>query len=108
MYVVAARYRAEEGKSERVAELLRRMAAYSNSDAEPGCALYIVNRSIEDPRRFLLYEQYADRADFDAHVASEAFKSIILGEVVPLLEQRERETYFVLASPGMPGLQTGP
>lgn len=73
-----------------------------------GCALYIVNRGIEEPRRFLLYEQYVDRAAFDGHTSSEPFQRIVLGQVVPLLEERRRDYYDVIAAPGLPGLQAPP
>lgn len=91
MFVVAARYYAKEGMDNEVAAVLKTMAAISN--AEPGCALYTVNRSIEDPRRFLLYEQYYDRAGYDAHRETEAFKEHILGKVIPMLESRVPEFY---------------
>lgn len=91
MFVVAARYVAQPGKAEEVAALLRTMIPHAS--AEPGCALYTVNRSTEDPDRFLLYEQYRDEAGFHAHVATDAFKTIILGQVVPLLAGRERDFY---------------
>ena len=94
MFVVAARYYTQEGKDEEVAAILRTMIPISN--AEPGCALYVVNRSVDDPRRFLLYEQYHDRAGYEAHMATEAFKEHILGTVVPLLESRERDFYEVV------------
>ncbi len=94
MFVVAARYYTQEGKDEEVAAILRTMIPISN--AEPGCALYTVNRSVDDPRRFLLYEQYHDRAGYEAHMATESFKENILGKVVPLLESRERDFYEVV------------
>ena len=108
MFVVVARYLTREGQDERVAALLREMAAYSNSDAEPRCALYIVNRGIEEPRRFLLYEQYVDRDAFASHTGSDPFQRIILDQVVPLLEERERDFFEVIAAPGLPGLQAPP
>lgn len=91
MFVVAARYYTKDGTEEEVAAILREMVPISN--AEPGCALYVVNRSVDDPRRFLLYEQYHDRAGFEAHTETAAFKEKILGTVVPLLESRERDLY---------------
>ena len=94
MFVVAARYYTQEGRDEEVASILRTMIPISN--AEPGCALYTVNRSVDDPRRFLLYEQYHDRAGYEAHMATEAFKENILGKVVPMLESRERDFYEVV------------
>ncbi len=91
MYVVAARYYTKEGRDDEVARLLKDMIPISL--AEPGCALYTVNRSLEDPRRFLLYEQYLDEAGFRDHTASEAFKERVLGQIVPLLESRERDFF---------------
>jgi len=94
MFVVAAQYYTKEGKEEEVAAILKKMIPISN--AEPGCMLYTVNRSLDDPRKFLLYEQYRDRAGYEAHMATEAFKENILGKVVPMLESRVREFYEVL------------
>lgn len=96
MYVVAARFVAQSGHGDRVAALLAEMTPFAN--AEPGCRAYIVNRSLEDPDRFLLYEQYDDAAAFDAHRETPEFQRIILGEVVPLLAERSREIYDVIAS----------
>ncbi|HUZ00509.1 MAG TPA: antibiotic biosynthesis monooxygenase family protein [Thermomicrobiaceae bacterium] len=94
MFVVAARYYAQAGKDDEIAAILREMLPLAN--AEPGCALYTVNRSTEDPRRFLLYEQYHDRAGYEAHRETAAFKDKILGRVIPLLESRVPEFYETL------------
>ena len=94
MYVVAAQYYAKEGKDNEIAEILKKMIPISR--AEPGCATYIINRSVDDPRKFLLYEQYHDKAGYEAHMATEAFRQHILGKVVPMLESRERAFYEVV------------
>ena len=94
MFVVAAQYYAKEGKDGEIAAILQKMIPISS--AEPGCALYTVNRSFDDPRKFLLYEQYHDRAGYDAHMATEPFKENILGKVVPMLETRVRDFYDVV------------
>lgn len=91
MYVVAARYYTKQGQDDEAARLLKEMIPISL--AEPGCALYTVNRSVEDPRRFLLYEQYLDEAGFQAHTASAPFKERVLSQIVPLLESRERDIF---------------
>lgn len=96
MIVLVAHYYTMEDKDDEVAEVLKKMVAYCNSDAEPGCRLYVVNRSIEDPRRFLLYEQYDDQAAVDAHRETDMFKEHVLGTVVPMLEQREPHFYSVV------------
>jgi quinol monooxygenase YgiN len=94
MYVVAAQYYAKEGKADEIAAILEKMIPISR--AEPGCALYTVNRSVDDPRKFLLYEQYYDKAGYEAHMATEPFKENILGKVVPMLESRVRDFYEVV------------
>ncbi len=94
MYVVAANYYAMEGKDDEIAAVLRKMIPLSR--AEPGCRLYMVNRSTEDPRKFLLYEQYVDEDGYKAHQATDAFKENILGKIVPMLESRVRQFYDVV------------
>jgi autoinducer 2-degrading protein len=91
MYVVAAQFYAREGKDDEVAAILKKMIPISR--AEAGCAFYTVNRSVEDPRKFLLYEQYHEKSDFEAHTATEPFKEHVLGKVIPLLETRVRTIY---------------
>jgi quinol monooxygenase YgiN len=96
MYVVAAQYYTREGKDDEIAAILQQMIPISR--AEPGCALYTVNRSVDDPRKFLLYEQYHDKSGYEAHMATDAFKEHILGKVVPMLESRVRDFYHVVES----------
>ncbi|HEY8446708.1 MAG TPA: putative quinol monooxygenase [Thermomicrobiales bacterium] len=91
MYVVVAQWLAKEGQADRVAELVKEMIPHSRS--EPGCRVYVANRSVEDPRRFLLYEQYDNEAAFQEHVKSAAFQEIVLGKILPLLESRQREVF---------------
>jgi quinol monooxygenase YgiN len=89
MFVIVAQWYAREGKDEEIAEVLKK--AVRNSRAEPGCLLFMANRSASDPRRFVLYEQFVDQAAFEAHTATESFKENILGRILPLLENRSRE-----------------
>lgn len=94
LYVVAAEYYAKEGKEEEIASILQKMIPISS--AEPGCALYTINRSVDDPRKFLLYEQYRGKEGYEAHMATPEFKENILGKVVPMLESRVRNFYHVM------------
>lgn len=95
MYVVVARFVANEGSGDEVAALLAEMTPFSK--AEPGCRAYIINRSVEEPNTFLLYEQYVDAAAFDAHRDNPEFQRIIIGQVVPLLADRGREIFELIA-----------
>ena len=96
MIVLIAQHFAQQGKEEDVTAALREMSAYCNSDAEPGCLMYIVNRSTENPRHFLLYEQYVDEAALAAHAETAMFKETLLGREVPMLESRERSFWKVV------------
>jgi len=89
MFVVVARWYAHEGKGDEVAEILK--TAVANSRAEPGCRLFMANRSVDDPRRFVMYEQFDDRAAFDAHLQTDSFKTNVAQRILPLLESRSRE-----------------
>jgi quinol monooxygenase YgiN len=94
MLVVVAEYTVKPGNEAQVAELLKKWAPMSRE--EPGCANFIVNQSVDDPRKILLYEQYVDDDAFAAHAARPEFKEIILGQVVPLLQNRVRHLYRVI------------
>jgi quinol monooxygenase YgiN len=91
-YVVSAKWRAKEGKEERLLELIREITPPSR--AEQGNVFYQAQRSAEDPRLFYLYEQYVDEAGYQAHMDSEHFTRLVKEEAIPeLLEDREREFY---------------
>lgn len=96
MIVLVARYSAEPGSGDAVAEALERMAALVKA-REPGCRMYQVCRSSEDAGRFLLYEVYEDEAALAAHREAPHFKEIVEGQVAPLLATREREFYTIIA-----------
>ncbi|MFF7247485.1 putative quinol monooxygenase [Embleya sp. NPDC008237] len=86
-FVVVARYRTNPDTQDRVLALLDEMTR--RSLAEPGCRGYRVHQGVEDARTIVLYEEYDAEADFAAHCASEHFRDIVLGRVVPLLESRD-------------------
>lgn len=83
-FVVVARYATAE--RDRVVELLGPMAEASRR--EPGCLRYTVHTGIEDGV-VVIVEEYDSEADFTAHCESEHFARIVLGEVVPLLSDRQ-------------------
>ena len=94
-YCLAVKWTIKESELDAVLAALRPLAEASRQ--EPGCLLYIVNRGVEDPRRFLLYEQYVDEAAFAAHTETAMFQEKILGTVVPMLESRVRTNWQVVA-----------
>ena len=94
-YVVCAKWTAKEGKEDRLVEIIEEMTPPSR--AEPGNVYYQAQRSTDNPRLFFLYEQYADEAGYEAHMASEHFTRLVKEEAIPdVLEDREREFYETL------------
>ena len=94
-YVVAAKWRANPGKADRLLEVIREMTPPSR--AEPGCRFYQAQRSEEDPDLFFLYEQYVDETGYEAHQDSEHFTRLVKEEAIPdLLAERERAFYTTI------------
>ena len=93
-YVVTATWTARQGEEATVETLLARVAAASRM--EPGCLLFWTHRSVDDPGRFFLYEQYASEAAFQAHAASEHVRTFVLEDAVQRLDERRREMYETL------------
>lgn len=91
MFVIVAQWYAKAGQEDHVASLVKEMIPHAR--AEKGCRLFMVNRAVDDPRRFVLYEQFADRAAFEAHTQTAEFKRLVAGQIVPLLETRVREVF---------------
>lgn len=63
---------------------------------EPGCRMYLAHRSFDDPRKFLLYEQYDDMAALEAHRASDHFIQLATGRLFPIIESRSPLLYIPL------------
>jgi quinol monooxygenase YgiN len=94
-YVVCAKWTAKVGQERRLAEICEEMTEPSR--AEPGNRFYQAHRDPENPRLFFLYEQYEDKAGYEAHMASEHFTRLVKEEAIPeILEAREREFYETL------------
>ena len=92
MIVLVAKYTVQSGRGNEVEAALKRMAPLVKAH-EPGCAMYHACRAKDNPDFFLLYEHYVDQAALDAHRETPHFKAIIEGEIIPMLEKREREFY---------------
>ncbi|HZU19859.1 MAG TPA: putative quinol monooxygenase [Gaiellaceae bacterium] len=90
-FVLVVRMKAKEGEEERALAVIRELAAATRG--EPGCQVYQPCRDPEDPRSFLFYEQYHDRAAFEEHGASEHFQRLAVGQLWDLLESRARTFY---------------
>lgn len=94
MYVVCSQLLVKEGTEDAVAAVMPELVAASR--AEPGCRMYVAHRHLEDPRRFMFYEQYDDEAAYQAHVSSEHYQRLVAGVIAPSVESRERGVYDVI------------
>ena len=90
--VLVVRMHAQEGKEDGLAAALRELADASRQ--EPGCELYIPTQQAEDPRSFLLFEQYVDKDAVDAHAASEHFQRVAVGMFPSLLDGPRERTFY--------------
>jgi quinol monooxygenase YgiN len=93
-FVLVVKMLAQEGNEDEAAATMRELAEATRK--EPGCELYIPVQDPENPRSFLFYEQYADKAAFEAHGASPHFQELAAGKLFGLMESRERSFYETL------------
>lgn len=92
--LVVARWEAKEGQADAIVKILHRFLPQAQS--EPGVKLFLIGQAKDNPAQFLFYELFEGEDAFTAHQASEYFKSLIVGEALPLLAKRERAQYSLL------------
>ena len=73
MVILTAIMRVAEGKGDEVAREFKKLTPKVLKD--PGAITYIVHRAVDDPNKFLIYEQYEDQDAFKYHVQTEHFKA---------------------------------
>jgi quinol monooxygenase YgiN len=93
-YVVVARMITRDGEQDRAAQIIEELVPASRE--EPGVIQYVAHRDPEDPRVFLMYEQYRDEAAFEEHGKTEHFTRLGPGALFGLMEDRRREFYVTL------------
>lgn len=84
---VFAKWQVKEGHLDAVLHLFAGLVEQTRR--EEGNLFYTVHQSNTEPRTFMLYEAYKDEAAVAAHRASEHFQAIALGQIIPVLENRE-------------------
>ena len=82
---------AKAGEEQKIAGLFPALQAESRK--EPGCLMYVVHQHAEEPRRFLVYEQYRDEEALAVHRNSHHFQHYATRQIYPLVESREAELY---------------
>jgi|GEM_PF-779900 len=84
---------AREGKEDKLLELGASLSA-STHDNDEGCINYTFHRRLDNPREFILYERWRDRAALEAHLArlNKIYGDPAPGELFPpaLLEPIEK------------------
>ena len=58
--------------------------------------MYVGHQSIQNPRRFMFYEQYKDQAALDVHRNAPYFKQYVTDGLALLLEQRQADLYVAV------------
>ena len=91
-FVLVVRMTAREGAEDEAVATMRELAEATRK--EPGCELYIPTQDPENPRSFLIYEQYVDSAALDAHGASEHFERLAAGKLFGLMEGSRERTFY--------------
>lgn len=84
---VFARWKVKAGNLEKVLALLKE--ARTKSLREEGNLFYEIHQSKADANTLLLFEGYADEAAQQTHVQSAHFQQVIIGQIIPLLEERD-------------------
>lgn len=98
MIVLAVTWVANPGKEVEVADIFRKLE--NDSRKEPGCLMYVVHQHRSDPRRFFIYEQYADDVALDAHRKSYHFQKYAVVGLNGIAERIEGDLYAPLAESG--------
>ena len=65
MICLAVRMTVKAGSEKEVTASFVKLTEKSRK--EPGCAMYVAHQHQDDPRRFLVYEQYKDAAALEYH-----------------------------------------
>jgi len=90
---VFATWKVKEGQVENVLNILK--TVHDESIKENGNLFYKVHQSNSDLNTILLFEGYTNEAAVAEHRNSAYFQDLVLGKIVPLLENRE----IILATP---------
>ena len=98
MICVAVTYVIKPGHEREAVELFGKLTEATR--AEPGCRMYQVHRSRQEPRRFFLYEQYDDEKALEAHRASPHFEQYVQRGLLRIIESRTPDTWIPLQLPG--------
>ncbi|TRW27146.1 antibiotic biosynthesis monooxygenase [Flavobacterium zepuense] len=84
---VFATWKVREGQIDKVLNLLKTVRA--ESIKETGNLFYKIHQSISEPNILVLAEGYTGEAAVAEHRNSSHYQELVIGEILPLLENRE-------------------
>ena len=91
MLILAVNLTISAGHENEVIDMFRKLQAATRQ--EPGCITYVVQRSRENPRLYLVYEQYKSEAALEEHRNSPHFKKFATDGVFRFVEERRAEFF---------------
>jgi quinol monooxygenase YgiN len=91
MLILVVRVTIKAGFEEAVIESFRKLQDETRREA--GCITYFVQRSRDNPRVYLVYEQYKDEAALQAHRESPHFKEHATNGFYRFVEERQAEFF---------------
>jgi len=86
MVCVGVIYTIQAGHEAGAVEDLRQLQAATRK--EPGNVMYLIHQATDNPRQFLIYEQYRSQADLDAHRAKDYFQRYSVNGLQKIAESR--------------------
>jgi quinol monooxygenase YgiN len=91
MVVLLVQFTVTPGSEQRAHNFIEKMQEHTRR--EVGCRMYLGHKSSEQPRRFILYEQYKNKEALDAHRAAPYFRDYITNGLGKLMENVTRELF---------------
>jgi len=91
MLILAVNLTIRAGHEDEVTDMFQKLQAATRQ--EPGCITYLVQRSRENPRHYLVYEQYRNQAALEEHRNSPHFKEFATDGVFRFVEERRAEFF---------------
>ena len=90
-FVASVVWTAREGMEQTLQQAVEQLVTASRQ--EPACLSYVAYRDPAQPGTIRILEIYTDRAGFEAHAASDHFKTWGFGQAIPALESRDVQFY---------------
>lgn len=85
--ITFAKWQVKQGNLETVVSLLKE--AVAKSSAEEGNLKYEVYQGNDNENILMLFEEYKNQEALEFHRNSAHFQDVVVGKIVPLLENRE-------------------